>query len=202
MTWEVRVGMAGIIAAIGLFVVFNPVSVTTLAVSVIPWLLIGVGVIYVLTTIARRRRRLFSLLLPGLIGALFIIAGLSMKVGEPGTAGPIPLTVVFALLLFGTGTSKAVMALSATRSRYFPLLSGSAAYSLLAGFTIVFAWPTVSAGFIGVVLGLEMIAAALFMAAMALRDRDKEEAREALGLEAEAGAGGKPAENTGKPPEL
>jgi len=192
MTWQIRVGLAGIVAVLGLYVLVNPVSVTSLATSIIPWLLVGVGAIYVLATIFRRRRRLFSLLLPGLIGVLFVLAGLSMKLGDPGTAGPIPLAFLFALLLFGTGTAKTIMALSMRRSRYFFLFIGSASFSLATGLLVLFFWRMVSAGFVGVVLGLEIIAGAIFMAAIALRDRDKEEAREELG--------GNPAEEgRGKP---
>lgn len=192
MEWQVRIGLAGIVAVLGLYVMVNPVSVTTLATSIIPWLLVGVGVIYVIATIARRRRRLFALLLPGLVGALFIYAGLSMKFGDPGSAGPVPLAFLFALLLFGTGTAKAINALGMRKSRYFPVLIGAAGFSLAMGLIILFAWDSVSAGFVGVVLGLEIIAAALFMAGLALRERDKEEAREALGANPALEARGKP----------
>lgn len=192
MEWQIRIGLAGIVAVLGLYVLVNPVSVTTLATTIIPWLLVGVGAIYVVATIFRRRRRLFALLLPGLIGVLFIYAGLSMKLGDPGTAGPIPLSFLFALLLFGTGTAKAIMALAMKLSRYFPFFLGSAGFSLVMGLIILFAWGAVSAGFVGVVLGLEIIAAALFMAALALRDRDKEEAREALGANPAEEGRGKP----------
>jgi hypothetical protein len=48
---------------------------------------------------------------------------------------------------------------------------------------VLFNWSSVSAGFIGVVLGLELIADAVAMAALALRDRDGEEAMEAKGLD-------------------
>jgi uncharacterized membrane protein HdeD (DUF308 family) len=192
MGWQVRIGLAGIIAVIGFFVMVNPVSVTGLSTSVIPWLLTGVGVIYVIATIARRRRRLFSLLLPGVIGVLFIYAGLSMKLGDPETAGPSLLTFLFALLLFGSGTAKALMALPMSKSRYFPVFIGSAGFSLVLGFIILLAWRSVAGGFIGLVLGLEIVAAALFLAALALRDRDKEEAIEELGRHPAEEARGKP----------
>ncbi len=192
MTWQIRIGLAGILAVLGLYVLVNPVSVTSLATSIIPWLLVGVGAIYVLSTIFRRRRRLFALLLPGLIGILFIYAGLSMKLGDPGTAGPIPLAFLFALLLLGTGTVKAIMALSMQKSRYLPFVAGSAVFSLLMGVIILFAWSSVSSGFVGMVLGLEVLAAALFMAALALRERDKEEAREELGANPATEGRGKP----------
>lgn len=192
MEWQMRIGLAGMVAVIGLLVLFNPVTVTTLATSIIPWLLVGVGGIYVIATIARRRRRLFSLLLPAVIGVLFILAGLSMKFGDPGTAGPIPLSFLFALLLFGTGTIKTIQALSMRKSRYWPLFIGSASFSLAAGLIILFAWRAVSAGFVGVVLGLEVIAAALFLFALALRERDKEETREELGANPAEEGRGKP----------
>lgn len=192
MEWQIRIGLAGIVAVLGLYVLVNPVSVTALATTIIPWMLVGTGAIQVVATIFRRRRRLFALLLPGLVGVLFIYAGLSMKFGDPGTAGPIPLVFLFALLLFGTGTAKTIMALAMRKSRYFPFFIGAAGFSLVTGLVILFAWASVSGGFVGMVLGLEIIAAALFMAALALRDRDKEEAREQLGANPAEEGRGKP----------
>jgi membrane protein HdeD len=83
----------------------------------------------------------------------------------------------------GDGIAKLLMATGVRRSRYFPILVGSGGVSLLMGVIVLFAWARVSAGFLGVVLGLELLADAAFIAALAFRDRDKEEAKEALGLE-------------------
>ena len=53
--------------------------------------------------------------------------------------------------------------------------------SLLMGLVVMFSWDAVSAGFLGVILGLELVADGAFLAGFAFRDRDKEEHREALG---------------------
>ncbi len=183
MKWQVQTAAAGILAALGLYILLNPVSVTSLATGIIPWLLIGAGGIYLLAIFLRSRRRPLSMILPGLVGVLLVYAGLSMKFGDPSTAGPIGLAFLFALLLFGSGIAKLLMASSMRRSKYFLFLLGSGGFSAIMGLVIMFAWSSVSAGFIGVVLGLELIADALFLGSLSLRDRDKEEAREALGLD-------------------
>lgn len=183
MNWQAQTVMAGVLAALGAYILLNPVAVTSLATSVIPWLLVGAGGIYLLAIFLRSRRRPLSMILPGLVGALLVYAGLSMKFGDPATAGPIGLAFLFALLLFGSGIAKLIMASSVRRSKYFLFLVGSGAFSALMGLLILFAWSSVSAGFIGVVLGLELLADALFLSGLALRDRDREEAREALGLD-------------------
>ena len=40
MNWQIRTVMAGVLAAIGLYVTFNPVSITTLVAGIIPWWMI------------------------------------------------------------------------------------------------------------------------------------------------------------------
>ncbi len=183
MDWRFRTVLAGILGALGLYVLFNPVSVTGLATSIIPWLLVGAGGIYMLAIFLRSRRRPLSMVLPGLVGALLLYAGLSMKFGDPATAGPIGLAFLFALLLFGSGVAKLLMAYSMPKSRYFKLFLASGALSAAMGLVILFTWSGVSAGVIGFVLGIELLADALFLGALSLRDRDKEEARETLGLD-------------------
>lgn len=192
MEWQVRFGLAAVVAVIGLYVAFNPLSVTGLVTGVVPWLLMIVGAVYLLATLLRRRRRFFAMLMPGLIGALLIYVGASMKFGDPSAAGPIPLNFLFALLLFGTGAAKLIMSAPYKQSRYFWFFIGSGLFSAIMGIIILFAWASVSASFIGVVLGLEIIADAIFLAALSLRDRDKEEAREALGGNPAAEGKGKP----------
>jgi uncharacterized membrane protein HdeD (DUF308 family) len=97
--------------------------------------------------------------------------------------GPIGLAFLFALVLLGGGIAKLLMAMGVRRSRYFLILVGAAGLSVLMGLVTLFAWSRVSAGYLGVVLGLELLADAAFLAALAFRERDKEEAREALGLD-------------------
>lgn len=192
MAWQVRIGIAGVIALLGLWVLVNPVAVTGLATSLIPWALIGVGALYLVATLLRRRFRFFSLLLPGVMGVLMIYAGASMKFGNAGSLGPIPLSALFALLLFGSGTAKAIMAAGFRQSRYWLVFAAATAFSLVMGVLILFAWAEISAGWAGVVLGMEILGFAAFLAALALRDRDQEEAREALGADPRAEGRGKP----------
>lgn len=183
MNWTAQTVLAGILAAIGLYILFNPVSVTGLVAGVIPWLLVGAGAVYLLALLLRSRLRPLSMVLPGLVGVLLVYAGLSLKFGDPTRVGPIGLAFLFALVLVGGGLAKSLMAMGVRRSRYFLILAGSGGLSVLMGMIVLFAWSSVSAGFLGVVLGLELLADAAFIAALALRDRDKEEAKEALGLD-------------------
>lgn len=183
MKWTAQTVLAGVVAAIGLYILFNPVTVTTLVAGIIPWLLVGAGAVYILALLLRSRLRPLSMVLPGLVGVLLVYAGLSLKFGDPGQVGPIGLSFLFALLLLGGGIAKLLMAAGVRRSRYFPVLVGSGALSVLMGIITLFNWSAVSAGFLGVVLGLELLADAAFIAALALRDRDQEESREALGLD-------------------
>lgn len=183
MNWTAQTVLAGILAAIGLYILFNPVSVTGLVAGVIPWLLVGAGAVYLLALLLRSRLRPLSMVLPGLVGVLLVYAGLSLKFGDPTRVGPIGLAFLFALVLLGGGLAKSLMAMGVRRSRYFLILAGSGGLSVLMGMIVLFAWSSVSAGFLGVVLGLELLADAAFIAALALRDRDKEEAKEALGLD-------------------
>lgn len=183
MDWRFRTALAGILGALGLYVMVNPVAVTGLATSVIPWLLVGAGSIYMLAIFLRSRRWSQSMVLPGVVGALLLYAGLSMKFGDPATAGPIGLAFLFALLLFGSGIAKLLMATSMPKSRYFKLFLASGALSTAMGLVILFTWSGVSAAVIGLVLGVELIADALFLGALSLRDRDKEEAHEMLELD-------------------
>lgn len=183
MNWQLQVVLAGVMAAFGFYVLFNPVTVTTLAASVIPWLLAGAGGIYLFATFLRSRRRPLTMILPGLVGILLVYAGLSMKLGDPARAGPVALAFLFALLLVGAGLAKLLMWPAIRRSRYAMVFLGSGLVSVVMGLIALFAWNQVSAGFIGLLLALELIADAAFLAALALRERDREEAKEALGLD-------------------
>ncbi|WP_199555937.1 hypothetical protein [Sandaracinobacteroides hominis] len=182
MNWQMQTVLAGIIAAIGLYILANPVSVTALVAGIIPWLLVGAGAIYLIALLLRSRRRPLTMILPGMVGALLVYAGLSMKFGDPRTVGPVGVPFLLALLLVGGGIAKLLMALSLRQSRYFPILAAASGISIVMGLLVLFNWAAVSAGFLGVVLALELLADAAYLAALAFRDRDKEEAKEALGL--------------------
>ena len=183
MNWRLQTTLACILAALGLWMTFNPVTVVSAAASVIPWLLLAAGAVQLVSILFRSRRLIRLIVVPAVTGALFIYAGLSMKFGDPTTVGPISLIFVLALVLFGSGGAKLVTGVSMRRSRYFAWIIGSAAVSMLMGLLVLFNWETVSANWIGVFLGAEMIADALVMAVLALRDRDGEAAMETLGLD-------------------
>lgn len=99
-----------------------------------------------------------------------------------------PEPYVFALLLFGSRAAKLLMALTIKRSKYFPFVLGSGILSAAMGIMVLANWSGISASLIGVVLGLELLADALVMGALAWRDRDREEAMEEAGLDPAAGA--------------
>ena len=182
MNWQVRTVLAGVLAAIGLYIMFNPVSVTGLVAGIIPWLLVGAGAIYLLGVVFRKRVRPLTMILPGLVGVALVYAGLSLKFGDPRAVGPVGLPFLFALMLIGGGLAKLLSVPGFKQSRYVLLFLGSGAISVVLGLITLFNWAEVSAGFLGVVLGLELIADAAFLVALALRERDKEEAKETLGL--------------------
>ncbi|TPE62887.1 hypothetical protein FJQ54_05050 [Sandaracinobacter neustonicus] len=182
MNWQVRTVLAGVLAAIGLYVTFNPVSVTSLVAGIVPWLLVGAGAIYLLGVVLRKRVRPLTMILPGLVGVFLVYAGLSLKFGDPRAVGPIGLPFLFALVLIGGGLAKLLSVPGFKQSRYFLLFLGSGAISVVLGLITLFNWAEVSAGFLGVVLGLELIADAAFLVALALRERDKEDAKETLGI--------------------
>lgn len=183
MNWQMQTVLAGILAAIGLYIVFNPVGATMLVAGIIPWLLLGAGVIYLLGVLLRKRRRPITMILPGLVGVLLVYAGLSLKLGDPRTVGPVGLPFIFSLLLIGGGIAKLLTIPSVRKSRYFAIFLGAGAISVLMGLLVMFNWAELSAGFLGVILGLEVIADAAFLGAFAFRDRDKEEHKEALGVD-------------------
>jgi uncharacterized membrane protein HdeD (DUF308 family) len=183
MNWRLQTTLAGILAVLGLWIIFNPVTVVSAAASVIPLLLLAAGAVQLVSILFRSRRLIRLIVVPAVTGALFIYAGLSMKFGDPKTVGPISLIFVLALVLFGSGAAKLVTGASMRRSRYFGWVIGSAAVSMLMGLLVLFNWETVSANWIGVFLGAEMIADAIVMAVLALRDRDGEVAMETLGLD-------------------
>lgn len=182
MNWQVQTVLAGVLAAIGLYVLFNPVSVTSLVGGIIPWLLVGAGGIYLLGVVFRKRLRPLTMILPGLVGVFLVYAGLSLKFGDPRAVGPIGLPFIFSLLLIGGGIAKLLSVPGVKQSRYLPVFVGAGAISVVMGLLVMFNWSAVSAGFIGVVLGLELLSDAAFLAAYAFRDRDKEEHKEALGM--------------------
>lgn len=188
MNWRLQTVLAGVLVALGVFVVFNPVTVATATAGVLPWLLLAAGAIQFLSILFRSRRLIRLIIVPAVTGVLFTYAALSMKFGDPTTVGPISLVFVLALVLFGTGAAKLVTAYSARRSKFFNIVVISGLLSVLMGLVVMFNWETVSAGFIGVVLGLEIIADAVVMGAMGLRDRDGEAAMESLGLDPKAEA--------------
>ncbi|GAA4748156.1 hypothetical protein GCM10023264_12630 [Sphingomonas daechungensis] len=181
MNWQIRTVLAGILAALGLYVIFNPLRVTTLVVGTVPWLLLTAGAVYLIAVVMRKWRRPITMILPAIVGLLLVYAGLSMKFGDPRTVGPIGLPFLFALVLLGGGIAKLLTTLDVRKSRYFLVFVGAGVISVLMGLIVMFNWSAVSAGFLGVVLGLELIADAAYLAAFAFRDRDKEEHREALG---------------------
>lgn len=181
MNWQIQTVLAGVLAAIGLYVLFNPVTVTTLVAGVIPWLLLVAGIIYLLGVVLRKRVRPLTMILPGLVGVFLVYAGLSLKLGDPRAVGPLGLPFIFALVLLGGGIAKLLTIPTVRKSRYFPVFVGSGAISVVMGLLVMFSWRAISAGFLGVILGLELLADAAFLAAFAFRDRDKEEHKEALG---------------------
>lgn len=182
MNWQTQTVLAGVLGAIGFYILLNPVSVTTLVGGIIPWLMVGAGAIYLLGVVLRKRLRPLTMILPGLVGVFLVYAGLSLKFGDPRAIGPVGLPFLFALLLIGGGLAKLLSVPAVRNSRYFLLFLGSGLLSVAMGLLVMFNWAAVSAGFLGVVLGLELLADAAFLAAFALRDRDKEEHKEALGL--------------------
>lgn len=184
MNWRLQTILSGILAVLGLFVIFNPVTVVTAAGSIIPWLLLAAGVIQFASILFRptARRRFRLVIVPIITGTLLVYAGLSMKFGDPTTVGPVSLIFVLALVLFGAGTAKLFSAMQMRRSRYFAFMLGSGIVSSVIGLIVLFNWSTVSTGLIGVVLGLELLADAVAMVALGLRERDGEEAIEARGL--------------------
>ena len=188
MNWRLQTTLAGILAALGLWITFNPVTVVSAAASVIPWLLLAAGAVQFISILFRSRRLLRLIIVPAVTGALFVYAGLSMKFGDPKTVGPISLIFVLALVLFGSGAAKLVTGASMRQSRYFLWVIGSAAVSMLMGLLVLFNWETVSANWIGVFLGFETIADAIVMGVLALRERDGEAAMESLGLDPAAEA--------------
>lgn len=183
MNWQIQTVIAGILAAIGLYVVANPVGVTALVAGVIPWLLVGAGAIYLIGVVFRKRLRPLTMILPGLVGVFLLYAGLSLKFGDPRTVGPIGLPFLFALVLVGGGIAKLLSVPGVRQSRYFLIFLGAGLVSVVMGLLVLFNWAEVSTRFLGVILGLELLADAAYLGAFALRDRDKEEHREALGLE-------------------
>ncbi|KAB7646406.1 HdeD family acid-resistance protein [Polymorphobacter fuscus] len=183
MNWRLQTTLAGILGAIGLFIVFNPVTIVTAAAGIIPWLLLAAGAIQFISIAFRSRRLLRLIIVPAVTGALFVYAGVSMKFGDPTTVGPVSLVFILALVFFGSGAAKLVTGLSMRRSRYFLYIIASGAVSIVLGLIVMFNWSTVSAGLIGVFLGLEVIADAAIMAVLALRERDGEAAMESLGLD-------------------
>lgn len=188
MNWRLQTTLAGILAALGLWITFNPVTLVTAAASVIPWLLLAAGAVQLISVFFRSRRVFSVVIFPAVTGALFLYAGLSMKFGDPKTVGPVSLIFVLALVFFGSGAAKLVTAFAMRRSRYFLYLIGSGAVSLVMGLIVLFNWETVSAHWIGVFLGLEAIADAVVMAVLGLRERDGEAAMETLGLDPAAEA--------------
>lgn len=188
MNWRLQTALAGILGALGLWITFNPVTMVTAAGSVIPCLLLAAGAVQLISIAFRSRRLLRLIVVPAITGALFIYAGLSMKFGDPKTVGPVSLVFVLELVFFGSGAAKLFTGFSAQRSRYFLYLVGSGAVSVLMGIVVLFNWQSVSNGLIGVFLGLETLADAVVMAALALRDRDGEVAMESLGLDPAAEA--------------
>jgi uncharacterized membrane protein HdeD (DUF308 family) len=183
MNWQIRTVLAGVLAALGLYVMVNPVRVTTLVTGAIPWLLLAAGLIYLLGVVLRKRRRPITMILPALVGLLLVYAGLSLKFGDPRTVGPVGLSFLFALVLVGGGIAKLLTVPEVRKSRYFLVFVIAGGISVVMGLAVMFNWAAVSAGFVGVVLGLELIADGAFLAAFAFRDRDKEEQKEALGIE-------------------
>ena len=183
MNWKTQAGQATILALLGLAILFNPVTTVTAAGSNVPWLLFAGAGVQFLSVMFRARRTFRIILVPSIIGALLAYAGASMMFGDPATVGPISLAFVLGLVLLGSGAAKAFLANSIKSSKYVLIVAASAALSVLLGLIVFFSWSTVSAGLIGVFIGLELLADAAVMGSLALRDRDGEEAMETLGLD-------------------
>lgn len=183
MNWRLQIGLAGALALIGLLILFNPVTIVTAATGIIPWLLIVGGVIQFLSVLVRRRRFFRVVIVPTIIGALLVYAGLSMKFGDVRTVGPVSLAFILALLFLGSGAAKLWLTARLRRSNYVNVIFGSGLVSMLIGLIVLGNWSGISGALIGVLLGIEVIADAAAMAVLALRDRDGEEAMEALGLD-------------------
>jgi uncharacterized membrane protein HdeD (DUF308 family) len=174
--WQIQIALAGMVAALGLFVLLNPTSIASFAASVLPWALMGAGAIFLLSIVFRTRRRLMTLIVPGVVGSMLVYLGASIKFG--GSVGPSALLFLLALLFFGAGAAKLFMAQDMRQSRYLWLVLGPAAFSLLAGIWFLFRWPDIGGAQFAAALGLELLSDALAMTALALRDRDGEAALE------------------------
>jgi hypothetical protein len=183
MNWKIQAALATSLGLIGLAIMVNPVTTVTAAGSIIPWLLFAGAGIEFLSVLLRRRRPFRLVIVPALLGALLAYAGASMKFGDPATIGPVSLAFALGLVLLGAAGAKAFLAAGMRRSKYLLYVLAAAALSALLGLIVIFSWSSVSAGFIGVVIGLELLADAAVMAFLALRERDGEAAMETLGLD-------------------
>ncbi|GGE00156.1 hypothetical protein GCM10011529_02930 [Polymorphobacter glacialis] len=183
MDWKTQAGLAAILGILGLSIMLNPVTIVSAAGSLIPWLLLIGAAIQFVSILLRSRRRFRIVIGPALIGILLAYAGLSMKFGDPTTIGPVSLIFVLGLLLIGSAGAKLMIAVNAKQSKYFHFILAAAILSAVLGAVMFFNWSEVSVALIGVFIGLELIADAVAMAALALRDRDGEEALEARGLD-------------------
>jgi uncharacterized membrane protein HdeD (DUF308 family) len=177
MNWRILAGLAGIVAVLGLYILLNPVTVVGLATGIIPWMLTGAGAIYILSIFLRSRLRPVSMIVPALIGSLLLFFGLSMKFGT--SVGSGSLAFLFAVLLFGSGAAKLMMAYTLKRSKTLPVVLGAGGLSVAMGLLVLFDWSGVSARLIGILLGLELLGDAALLGALALRDHDGEEVAEA-----------------------
>ena len=188
MNWRLQTTLAGILAALGLWILLNPVTLVTAAASVIPWLLLAAGAVQAISIVFRKRRVFSVVIFPAITGALFVYAGLSMKYGNARTVGPVSLVLVLALVFYGSGAAKIATGLSMRRSRYCRYVVGSGAVSLLMGLIVLLNWEGLPPAWIGIFLGMEAFADAVVLAVLGLRERDGEAAMERLGLDPAAEA--------------
>lgn len=171
MGWALQLALAAMTGLLGIYVMFDPVSMVTLAESAVPWALIASGIAAFVTVALRRKGGARRIIGPAILGALLVVIGLALRFGSGGN-GYAAIPFLFALLLIGSAVAKAVMAGAVRRSRYWPFLAGSALLSLVIGVLVLAEWVSVDRGLIGVVIGIELMADAVAVGALALRDRD------------------------------
>lgn len=172
MGWAVQLALAVLIGILGIYVLFDPVSMVTLAESVVPWALVATGLVAFATVALRRHGGARRIAGPAILGALLLVIGLVIRFGRGGGNGYAAIPFLFALLLIGSAVAKLVMASAVRRSSYWPFLAGSALLSLVIGVLVLADWVSVGRGLIGVVIGIELLADAVAVGALALRDRD------------------------------
>jgi len=166
-TGTILIVLGGVLVLGGILALANPFAASIAITTLVGLVLVFAGVLqsWVAITDSQVPHRVWT----GLVGLLALLAGISL-IADP-LAGVVSLTLLVGIVFLVTGAARLAMAwqLRDTPLYWFLLLSGAA--SMLVGFLVVTDFGAAATSFLGLLLGIQLLADGIGLIALGVTAR-------------------------------